>query len=317
MNIILSNELTTNRSHINDNDECFLLKKYLYNNINITYSVIIPVYNQESIIKKNIESIINFTGGSFEIIIILDFCNDNTENILVNFFDTFKNNNLMFSSVKIFKQPNSPIFEASCDNIGFINSNGKYCLEIQADMEMVMPDYNLHLSKPFNLLPNVFAVSGRCAHNFFREGGIGKLGTNIEKSIKELNVNPNLFYVYETCNRGPLLIDKTKLKELNYLDEKNYHLDNSDHDIIIRAFLNKGYISGYVPIDFISPLNDGTTRKNDKYKTINDYYKLLRINQHEIKGDNNLGGETINKYKNCYISQKDKIFDLTNINPVS
>ena len=170
MNNILCDALKTNRSHINDNDECFLLKEYVYNNIDIIYSVIVPVYNQEQIIKKNIESIIKYTGGSFEIIIILDFCNDNTESILINFFDTFKNDNSLFSNVRIFKQPNSPIFEASCDNIGFINSKGKYCLEIQADMEMTMNNYNLHLSKPFNLLHNVVAVSGRCAHNLFRDG---------------------------------------------------------------------------------------------------------------------------------------------------
>ena len=316
MNSILSNALKTNRSHINDNDECFLLKEYLYNSINVTYSVIIPIYNQEKIIKKNIESIIKYTGGSFEILIILDFCNDRTETILINFFNEFKNNNLLFYGVKIFKQPNSPIFEASCDNIGFIHSNGKYCLEIQSDMEMIVPNYNLQLSKPFNLLPNVFAVSGRCAHNLFREGGVGKLGSTIEKSIEELNVNPNNFYVYETCNRGPLLIDKASLIELNYLDERNYHLDNSDHDIIFRAFFYKNLISGYVPINFLSPLIDGSTRKVDHYKDINDRYKLLRIHNSEMHSNYLNDGITINKHKKNYKPRNNQIFDITNTLPI-
>jgi glycosyltransferase involved in cell wall biosynthesis len=315
MNNILCDALKTNRSHINDNDECFLLKEYVYNNIDIIYSVIVPVYNQEQIIKKNIESIIKYTGGSFEIIIILDFCNDNTESILINFFDTFKNDNSLFSNVRIFKQPNSPIFEASCDNIGFINSKGKYCLEIQADMEMTMNNYNLHLSKPFNLLNNVFAVSGRCAHNLFRDGGIGKLGRTIENSIEELNINPNIFYVYETCNRGPLLFDKKKLEELNYLDEKNFYQDNSDHDVIFRAYFYKNLISGYVPINFTSPLNDGTTRKKSDDITIK--YKLLRnTNSYHKSYDSSLGGSTINKYKDNYKPRKHQIFDITNINPI-
>lgn len=323
MNKLLEDSLKHHRNHINDNDECFLLKEYIYNNHdNITYSVIIPIYNQEKIVEKNIKSIISHTGGSFEIIIILDFCNDKTEEILINFFDNYNNNNNLFHSVKIFKQPNSPIFEASCDNIGFINSKGKFCLEIQADMEMNMKDYNLYLSKPFNLLPNVFAVSGRCTHNLFRNGGIGKLGTDIEKSIEELNLSPNNFYVHETCNRGPLLFDKRKLIELNYLDEKNYHLDNSDHDIMARAYLQYNYICGYVPINFLAPLCDGTTRNTEKdiYKDINTKYKLLRIQHHEIKNNtrNLISGNTIEKYRKYFINKniKNIKYDISNISPL-
>ncbi len=302
----MEDSLLTHRNHLNDNDEYFLLKEYIYNdNITITYSIIIPIYNQESIIKKNIDSIIKNTGGSFEIIIILDYCTDQTEFIVLDYFYNLINNNNLFYGIKIFKQPNSPIFEASCDNIGFIHSKGKYCLEIQADMEMVIPNYNLYLSKPFNLLNNVFAVSGRCAHNLLSHIGIGKLGYLIEIPIQYLNLNSNSFYVYDTCCRGPLLFDRLKLKELNYLDEKNYYLDDSDHDIICKAYIEKNYISGYVPIDFISPLTDGSTRNNNINIT-NQYYKTLRKIQKQTG---------IDKYKK-YINKKIEIYDITNILPI-
>ena len=42
---------------------------------------------------------------------------------------------------------------------------------------------------------------------------------DIEKPLSQLNICRNKFYVYETCNRGPLLIDRKKLEELNFLDE--------------------------------------------------------------------------------------------------
>ena len=182
---------------------------------------------------------------------------------------------------------------------------------------MTMPNYNLYLSKPFNLLNNVFAVSGRCAHNVFRGGGIGKLGHSIETSIESLGLNSNIFYVYETCNRGPLLFHKKKLEELNYLDEKNYHLDNSDHDIMVRAYLEKKYISGYVPINFNSPLVYGSTRKSDDFKDINDMYKKLRIQQHEIKGEN-ISGNTLNKYGSIYnlFCKKEEQYDISMILPI-
>ena len=314
MNVLLKNELKHHRSHLNDNSECFLLKQYNYNDINdIDYSVIIPIYNQEKIITKNINSILKYTGGTFEIILILDFCYDNTEVNVINFLDNYIHFNNSLSSIKIIKQENSPIFEASSDNIGFIMSKGKYCLEIQADMEMIEHNYNLHLTKPFKLLTNVLAVSGRCAHNLFdRPGGIGKLGILIDKDVKELNIDKNKFYTYETCNRGPLLFDREKLKELNYLDEVNYHLDNSDHDIMIRGYLKYGYICGYVPIDFKSPLADGTTRKkhDSEHEKINLEYKKLRIAQHKIKSSNLLSGNTINLYKKIWKNIEPKIYDL-------
>lgn len=313
MNNLLNNELKYHRSHLNDKDECYLLKKYIYNDINdIDYSVIIPVYNQEEIITKNINSVLKYTGGIFEIIIILDFCFDNTEKNIIHFLNNYNHFNNNLSSIKIFKQNNSPIFESSCDNIGFVLSKGKYCLEIQADMEMVENNYNLHLTKPFKILDNVLAVSGRCAHNLFRPGGIGKLGLLIENSVYDLNIDKNKFYTYETCNRGPLLFDRQKLKQLNYLDEVNYHQDNSDHDIMIRGYLKYNYICGYVPIDFKSPLEDGSTRKdfnNDK-GLINLKYKQLRMSQHKIKSNRLLNGNSINLYKKGWKNIDPKIYNI-------
>lgn len=284
MNQLLESKLKHHRNHLNDKNTCFLYKEYIYNKDNkVTYSVIVPVYNQEKIIIKNIEAILKHTFGLFELIIILDFCNDNSEQNLLDFFNHYTNKNIGFYGVRLFKQENSPIFEASCDNIGFINSYGDFCLEIQSDMEMQVDGYNLKLSKPFTLLNNVFAVSGRCAHNLFGgRGGVGKLGVAIEKPIEQLEVDENLFYVYETCNRGPILFCRKKLEEINFLNEKKFYLDNSDHDAIVRAYLHKGYISGYVPIDFSSPLQDGSTRKKEPknaYQKINQKYKKLRKRQ--------------------------------------
>ena len=57
------------------------------------------------------------------------------------------------------------------------------------------------------------------------------------------------------------------------MDEVNYFLDNSDHDLFARAYFYKKWICGYVPMDFNSPLENGCTRKprdeiNEKYYNI-------------------------------------------------
>lgn len=290
-------------------NQMFLYQKKYYNDKNIIYSIVTPVYNQEDIIVENIKSYIDNTAGNFEIIIILDYCFDNTEKNLMNFINNYENKLENFVQIKILKNVTKPLFETKCDNLGFKLSNGKYCLEIQADMKMTEYGYNLELTKPFNILNNVIAVSGRCAHNLFNANlGAGKLGRNIEKTIDQLKINKNKFYVFETCVRGPLLLDKQKLEELNFLNDDEYFLDDSDHDLMARAYIEKKYICGYVPIDFESPLNLGSTRNTKNYNNCPEF--LVNKMEKEllsIKCNSKLG---LKKYKNIWIKRSPIIYDL-------
>jgi len=268
----------------------------------ILYSIITPIYNQEDIIVHNIKSYIKYTEDNFEIILIIDCCSDNTKNNILHFINDYNNINNSFCQIKIY-ETNEPFFETKCDNYGFKVAQGKYLLEIQADMEMVELGYNKHLTKPFNILDNVIAVSGRCGHNLFRDGGIGKLGLLVEKNISSLNLDKNFFYCFETCNRGPLLLDKEKLKELNYLDEEHYIQDNSDHDLMLRAYLYKKYINGYVPIDFNSPLVNGSTRKKSDQK---NYNKKIELQNKGLTW----GGHYINNYRNIWQNLEPRKYNL-------
>jgi glycosyltransferase involved in cell wall biosynthesis len=278
---------------------CPLIFERIYKKEKIVHSIVTPVYNQENIIEKNVKSYIDNTFDFFEIIIILDSCSDKTKHNLLHFINNYKNDNYNFIQIKILES-SEPLFETKCDNIGFKLAEGEYILEIQADMEMTEKGYNKQLVKPFDILPNVIAVSGRCAHNLFRSGGIGKLGRDIEKNIKELSVDRNIFYTFETCNRGPLLLHKKKVVELGYLDEINYFLDNSEHDLLARAYLQYGYICGYVPIDFHAPLKNGSTRKSKDKKNI---MKLK-----ELK--NKINKSFIDKYKNEWTNIEPKQYKL-------
>lgn len=284
---------------------CISIYEKIYFNDTVVYSIVTPIYNQEKIIVNNIKSYINNTSDNFEIILIIDSCSDKTKENILNFFETYINNNKNFIQIKIF-ETSEPFFETKCDNFGFKLSEGKYLLEIQADMEMTELGYNKYLTKPFNNFTNIIAVSGRCAHNFYRSGGVGKLGGFIEKDISELNVNRDYFYQYETCNRGPLLLDKNKVKELNYLNEEKFFLNNSDHDLMIRAYLNYHYICGYIPINFKADLKNGSTRKKKDEKNESQ----LKIMEKKV---NNLGGDNINNYLSRWKNLQPKIYNLNNI----
>jgi len=68
-----------------------MFKNYIYSNNNIIYSIVIPIYNQEEIIVKNLQSIIDNTLENFKIILILDYCFDNTEQNLIDFLNNYTN----------------------------------------------------------------------------------------------------------------------------------------------------------------------------------------------------------------------------------
>ena len=177
----------------------------------------------------------------------------------------------------LIRQP-TPVYETTCDNIGFLLSSGPYILEIQADMEMTEYGFNTNLRRGFDAYDDIIAVSGRCTHVFGNAIGVGKLGELIEAPLHP-SLDRNTMYLYGTCNRGPLLLDHQKLKSLGYLDERNYfHLD-SDHDLLARALVMKGWRCGYIPMEFSSPLKEGSARRTHTDERI----KALNEHVHQIK----------------------------------
>lgn len=254
-----------------------------YNNNNknkindLEYSIVMPVYNQEEIIVGNVASILMNTVGKYEIILILDGCEDGTEINIVTFLKTIEQVPSNLCHTIVFRNKVS-VFETSSDNIGFKVAKGIYIVEIQADMTMMTYGYNFLLSRPCRVWNDVFAVSGRCCHQWLDQTqGCGKIGAKAEHPL-ELKFNDmNKFYVCETCNRGPLLFINSRLTTLNYLDEKNFVLENDEHDVMARAFHENQWICGYVPIEVYSPLKLGSTRK-PRNKTNSDILQQ-RISQ--------------------------------------
>ena len=294
---IINNRYTHNlfKNSPNESSNVKILSKADFINNELPFfSIIIPINNQEKIIIKNLNSILDKTSEKYyEIIIILDCCSDKTEQYIYNWLNKtdFKKYNLLTNILILGSE--IPLFETSADNLGFFCSNGTYCLEIQSDMEMTEYGYNMKLLRPFLLDNTIIGISGRCCHDFLCKKGIGKLGNDIKKNLNELQyIDTNAYYIGETCNRGPLLLDKEKLSEMKYLDEVNYFLDNSDHDLFARAFVEKSWKCGYVPIDFSSPLENGSTRK--QRDNLNEKYYNLKKKQTN-NGKNGFLKNNINK----------------------
>ena len=75
------------------------------------FSIVTPIYNQETIIVKNIRSIIEKTEGFFELILILDFCFDKTEENLLNYIDSLQGTRENLIQIRVFKNSEKPLFD--------------------------------------------------------------------------------------------------------------------------------------------------------------------------------------------------------------
>ena len=147
-------------------------------------SIVIPVYNQEKIIKNNLLSIEKNMSSKCNFLIIDDSSNDKTLSEVLDFANLMSQKKVY---VEVYKNY-FPRFETYCDDFLISIANSKYILEIQADMEICEKNFDLKLVRAIQSNKSLFAVSGRGTHNFksILENFALSLGTDraYSKSIK-------------------------------------------------------------------------------------------------------------------------------------
>ena len=220
-----------------------------------------PIHNQQNIIGNILKSIyLNSSENVKEMFLIIDGCSDNTlQEVEKNIDDKIKTNIIITNN----------LFEIKCCNIGYKMSNSEYILDIQADMLILERDFDKRLLKPFEVFDNLLAVSGRDAADVTKNGSevdfINLVG-------RDRNPDRNKFFQRMIVNRGPILINHKKIKELEYLDETFCPITQDDTDLCLRG-LEKGYITGAYIIDYKSELSWGSTRKT---KYISDFVDMIQ-----------------------------------------
>jgi len=237
-------------------------------------SVLLTVYNQEDIIQRVFHGITkNISSNVKEIIVIIDGCTDNTKEILMEEFKIIQNE----QKVKIIWRETPNLNETLANNVGLKLSSCDYTIIVQDDCAIQEPYFDLRMLTPFKFVPNLLAVSGRDAVDIKLKNGqieyYNVAGTDV-------STPRNIFSIRDAINRSPLMLDNKKLKELNYLDEAFAPLNADDVDLCIRAYKKFGYLCGSYVINYHSPLDWGTTRKNPiSYKiqaiAINKNLKLI------------------------------------------
>jgi hypothetical protein len=115
--------------------------------------------------------------------------------------------------------------------------------------------------------------SGNDLENFLVLGEAGRLGNQIEWNLDEKILSECYIYVGQTIMRGPLAIQRRKYLELGGFKTDAFFQAYDDHDFVLRGFFEKQYRVGFVPINFSSPISDGSARN---VKSLLAEYEILK-----------------------------------------
>ena len=238
-------------------------------------TIILTVHNKESSITKILKNLLRtISDCTVRLIIILDGCTDQTNKKVIKLL---RSNNIK-PKVKIIYTDD--IWETKANNIGLREVNTQFATLVQDDMLIRQKNWDKKLLDNFKK-SKLFAVSGRAAHDFYFHKKKLKIvnifgreypftdqnifGRIIAKLVRFLK----LYWLYNyldfyskrlVVNRGPLILDMIKAKELNFFDEKFAPFELDDFDLCCRAFKKFGLYSAANPI-FYEELN-GSKKTN-------------------------------------------------------
>lgn len=135
--------------------------------------------------------------------------------------------------------------------------------EMKSSTNQSIPESNRSSSNVDNLIfPS--------RENFIKLRRAGRLGNLIE--VVPASPSGSL-YVGETVMRGPICFEKQRYLDLGGFDLSSFFLGFDEHDLNLRAHLQKDWLSGFVYVEFSSPLMHGSMRRKRKLR---DKFELHR-----------------------------------------
>ena len=271
--------------------DCYKLKKYKRKNIEneIPFvSICLPTYNMEKYIQRTILSIINQSFQDFEIIVINDFSNDNTYNILKGI--------QLNNKIKIINHPkNLGLYASRVD--GILNAKGKYIILMDPDDMFLNP--NLLKELYYNYLKYNLDIIEFTVLRF--EEKKKKLYMNEKKYhfhnfsesiIYQPQLQELLFYVPRTktissikCQTiwNKIIKKEVILKTINYIGQEYYkHFIITADDVLMSAIIMQ-FAKNYSNINYIGYMYNVREismthgKKNKKKKLLFNYNYILYI----------------------------------------
>ncbi len=236
-------------------------------------SILLTIHNKENLIVDVLDGIFKNAVEKFEIIICLDGCIDKTSEIVLRYlYDTRCKNLVHFNVLRA-----DNVFETRANNMCARTSRGEYVIIVQDDC--IIRDYGFdeRILRPMRTWDDIFAVTGRCAHNWqfnpnskdINSQPHGREWCDILEHVNHANVSSiprDVFAIRDSCNRGPLAINRKEFEEMGYFSEEIFLQDMDDHLLMNDAWVKLGKKVGYYGINFESKDEWGGTRENGQPK---------------------------------------------------
>ncbi|OWS76616.1 glycosyltransferase [Pantoea sp. VS1] len=164
------------------------------------FSIIIPVYNAQNTIRRTLQSVLNQTFSSYEIIVVNDGSRDNSARILQEFAH--------YPQVTVLNQINAGVSAAR--NSGLQQACGEYVLFLDAD-DWVDDNFLMSFKLNLNAWPTeaVDLMVGNLNDN--RIGKVSQAGFFSQQDIPyvlgELEMSDNIGYLHNKCYRRQIIDD--------------------------------------------------------------------------------------------------------------
>lgn len=146
-------------------------------------SFVVPVFNQESVIREHLIQIVTNSSLIHEIIIINDSSSDKSRDMVLEFISDIKNGadtDYVKTIAVSFFETRIPWYETKCDDFGIGVAKSNFIIEIQADMKIKEKDFDHKLLKILSTDDALFAISGRGTHK------ISELSSSSERRRQSL-----------------------------------------------------------------------------------------------------------------------------------
>ena len=164
------------------------------------FSIIIPVFNAQNTIRRTLQSVLNQTFSSYEIIVVNDGSRDNSARILQEFAH--------YPQVTVLNQINAGVSAAR--NSGLQQACGEYVLFLDAD-DWVDDNFLMSFKLNLNAWPAeaVDLMVGNLNDN--RIGKVSQAGFFSQQDIPyvlgELEMSDNIGYLHNKCYRRQIIDD--------------------------------------------------------------------------------------------------------------
>jgi len=250
-------------------------------------SIIMPTYNQEDFIGEAIESVQRQTLEDWELIIINNYSNDRTLNVIAGFND---------KRIIVYNFSNNGVI-ASSRNLGLRSANGEYIAFLDSD-DLWVPDKLERQVKFLSSDKSALLCSSNCD-----QFPIGQ--RNVLKKFKSGYITPNALLKRNEIINSSVLMKRSVIEKVGFIDESPGLKAVEDYDYWIRiAFKFKKSLFLMKNVLVLYRLHGANTTGSGEEAIIRKYDKLFLM----LNKNKSLLGDKANTTQKYYrICKKEEI----------